>query len=297
MELARHEGWHLELCRHNRAVLETQTIRDNPEKRHTALSRAVLYLVLAPHEPEQADLTHRLLADKLMDEIPMFKWVLFYFFLLFKILNWIKSQHVFFFLSFRELLRLFVNPELIKWSGLCEIYEKELRGTEVFTAATEEGRKRWGDLRNRVVEHVNFLIYFFFWSSTLIILRYILVITLFILLQNIRIMAKYYTKITLKRMSELLDLTVEETESCLCNLVETGIISARTDRPAGVVRFTGTQEPAALLDAWGASLSKLMGLVNHTTHLIHQEEMLAVAQSWRLHRDVNTISFFFLLFL
>lgn len=221
MELARHEGWHLELCRHNRAVLETPTIRDDSEKRHTALSRAVLYLVLAPHEPEQADLTHRLLADKLLDEIPTYK----------------------------ELLRLFVNPELIKWSGLCEIYEKDLRATEVFSASTEEGRKRWVDLRNRVVEH------------------------------NIRIMAKYYTKITLTRMAELLDLPTEETESCLCNLVETGVINARTDRPAGVVRFTSTQEPAALLDTWGASLSKLMGLVNHTTHLIHQEEMLAVAQS------------------
>lgn len=221
MELARHEGWHLELCRHNRAVLETPTIRDDPEKRRIALSRAVLYLVLAPHEPEQADLTHRLLADKLLDEIPTYK----------------------------ELLRLFVNPELIKWSGLCEIYEKDLRLTEVFSSSTEEGCKRWTDLRNRVVEH------------------------------NIRIMAKYYTKITLTRMAELLDLPTEETEACLCNLVETGVINARTDRPAGVVRFTGTQEPAALLDTWAASLSKLMGLVNHTTHLIHQEEMLAVAQS------------------
>ncbi|KYN41608.1 26S proteasome non-ATPase regulatory subunit 12 [Trachymyrmex septentrionalis] len=221
MELARHEGWHLELCRHNRAVLETPTIRDDPEKRRIALSRAVLYLVLAPHEPEQADLTHRLLADKLLDEIPTYK----------------------------ELLRLFVNPELIKWSGLCEIYEKDLRLTEVFSSSTEEGCKRWTDLRNRVVEH------------------------------NIRIMAKYYTKITLTRMAELLDLPTEETEACLCNLVETGVINARTNRPAGVVRFTGTQEPAALLDTWAASLSKLMGLVNHTTHLIHQEEMLAVAQS------------------
>lgn len=64
----------------------------------------------------------------------------------------------------RELLRLFVNPELIKWSGLCEIYEKELRATEVFTASTEEGCKRWADLRNRVVEHVSFQdpkVYFF----------------------------------------------------------------------------------------------------------------------------------------
>ncbi|KAJ8682767.1 hypothetical protein QAD02_018559 [Eretmocerus hayati] len=221
MDLAKHEGWYLELCRHNRAVLETPTVKANADKKHTALSRAVLYLILAPHEPEQADLTHRLLADKLLEEIPIYK----------------------------ELLRLFVNPELIKWSGLCEIYEKNLRGTEVFSSNTEEGRKRWGELRNRVVEH------------------------------NIRIMAKYYTRITLSRMAELLDLPVEETEQCLCNLVETGVINARTDRPAGVVRFTRTQEPAALLDEWAGSLAKLMSLVNNTTHLIHQEEMLASAKA------------------
>ncbi|XP_078035231.1 regulatory particle non-ATPase 5 [Augochlora pura] len=220
MELARHESWHLELCRHNRAVLETPAVRNDPERRHTALSRAVLYLVLAPHEPEQADLTHRLLADKLLDEI----------------------------VTYKELLRLFVNPELIKWSGLCRIYEDDLRRTEVFTHSTAEGRKRWDDLRNRVVEH------------------------------NIRILAKYYTRITLRRMALLLDLPLAKTEACLCNLVETGVINARTDRVAGVVRFTGTQEPAALLDAWAASLSKLMSLVNHTTHLIHQEEMLAGAE-------------------
>ena len=92
-------------------------------------------------------------------------------------------------------------------------------------------------------------------------------------------MAKYYTRITLIRMAELLDLPVEETEQCLCNLVETGVINARTDRPAGVVRFTQTQEPAALLDEWASSLSKLMSLVNNTTHLIHQEEMLASAKA------------------
>lgn len=73
MELAKHEGWHLQLCRHNRAVLDTPSVKDDETKRKTCLSRAVLYLVLAPHEPEQADMTHRLLADKLIDEVPTYK--------------------------------------------------------------------------------------------------------------------------------------------------------------------------------------------------------------------------------
>ena len=68
----------------------------------------------------------------------------------------------------RDLLRLFINPELIKWSALRDIYEKELKvgspkhpPTDVFNPKTEEGQKRWKDLKNRVVEHVSFNFYRF----------------------------------------------------------------------------------------------------------------------------------------
>jgi 26S proteasome regulatory subunit N5 len=57
---------------------------------------------------------------------------------------------------------LFINSELIKWSGLCEVYETELKQgsakykpTDVFNTDSEEGQKRWKDLRSRVVEHVS----------------------------------------------------------------------------------------------------------------------------------------------
>lgn len=93
MELSRHEGWYLELCRHNRAVLETPTVKEDPEKRHTALSRAVLYLILAPHEPEQAYLTHRLLADKMLEEIPIYKYDL-YIYVYILILSDISSLNI-----------------------------------------------------------------------------------------------------------------------------------------------------------------------------------------------------------
>lgn len=51
--------------------------------------------------------------------------------------------------------------ELMRWASLVEDYGKELRegsadspATDVFTY-TEEGEKRWKDLKNRVVEHVS----------------------------------------------------------------------------------------------------------------------------------------------
>lgn len=49
---------------------------------------------------------------------------------------------------------MFINPELIRWDGLCSLYMETLRATPVFDPATEDGEKRWNDLRNRVVEHV-----------------------------------------------------------------------------------------------------------------------------------------------
>lgn len=63
---------------------------------------------------------------------------------------------------YRELLRLFINPELIKWSGLCDVYENvlkrgnpELPPTSVFSPGNADGEKRWRHLRTRVVEHVS----------------------------------------------------------------------------------------------------------------------------------------------
>lgn len=65
--------------------------------------------------------------------------------------------------SCRDLLKQFTTMELMRWSSLVEDYGKELRegspdspATDVFTQ-TEEGEKRWQDLKNRVVEHVSCL--------------------------------------------------------------------------------------------------------------------------------------------
>lgn len=118
MEVDQHEGSYLATCKHYRAVLNTPSIMESPEERQAAAKAVVLYLVLAPHDNEQVDLTHRVLTDKVLEEIPLYK----------------------------QLLKLFTTPELIKWSGLCEIYEKELKATPVF-ASNEQGKKRWADLK------------------------------------------------------------------------------------------------------------------------------------------------------
>lgn len=60
------------------------------------------------------------------------------------------------FLDSRDLLQLFVTAELIKWSGLCDVYEAELRSNaNTVFPKNEEGDNRWTQLKNRVVEHVS----------------------------------------------------------------------------------------------------------------------------------------------
>ena len=60
----------------------------------------------------------------------------------------------------RELLNQFTTVEVMQWKEVCKSYEQELKQgstgsppTDVF-GKTEDGTKRWKDLKLRVVEHV-----------------------------------------------------------------------------------------------------------------------------------------------
>uniref|UniRef100_A0A8C4HDU8 Proteasome 26S subunit, non-ATPase 12 n=1 Tax=Dicentrarchus labrax TaxID=13489 RepID=A0A8C4HDU8_DICLA len=91
---------------------------------------------------------------------------------------------------------------------------------------------------------------------------------------NIRIMAKYYTRITMKRMAGLLDLSIDESEEFLSSLVVNKTIYAKVDRMAGIINFQRPKDPNDLLNDWSHKLNSLMSLVNKTTHLIAKEEMI-----------------------
>lgn len=152
--------------------------------------------------------------------------------------------------KYRDLLQSFVTQEIMQLQKVRELYEKELRegeagnpSTDVFSH-TDDGNTRWKHFANRVVEH------------------------------NIRIMAKYYTRITTKRMAELLDLSVQEAEDYLSKLVVNKTVYAKIDRLDGVVNFARPKDPSDVLTEWSHSVNQLMTLVNKATHLISKEEMV-----------------------
>lgn len=92
-------------------------------------------------------------------------------------------------------------------------------------------------------------------------------------------MAKYYTRIYTKRMAYLLDLSEEETEEFLSNLVVNKTINGKIDRLAGIVTFENQKDINEVLNDWSHNLSTLMNSINKTTHLINKEEMVHAVKS------------------
>jgi len=117
----------------------------------------------------------------------------------------------------------------MRWSGIEGIYGETLRGTAVFRPT--EGEKRYQDLHTRVTEH------------------------------NIRVVARYYTRISMKRLTSLLDLTGEQTEETLSRLVVNKMVWARIDQPSGIVSFRSERNAEDIMNDWSYDMQRLLGLV------------------------------------
>lgn len=147
------------------------------------------------------------------------------------------------------ILKLFTVPELMRWPSVSENYGPHLCSTDVFSAeadkADPKAHQRWLDFRKRVIEH------------------------------NVRVIAKYYTRIHFKRLTELLDLSEEETEKYISDLVVSKTIYAKIDRPARLVSFEKRTDADEVLNEWSGNMKSLLGLLERIDHLITKEEMMA----------------------
>ena len=155
-----------------------------------------------------------------------------------------------------ELLKLFTVPELMRWPMVAERFGPHICDTDVFAASAsptapveaKKAHERYEALRKRVIEH------------------------------NVRVIAKYYTRIRMPRLCQLLDLGEEETEKYLSQLVTDRTVYARIDRPAKVVAFAQARGPDAVLNEWSSDMRSLLGLLERIDHLITKEEMMARIQ-------------------
>ena len=222
--LAKHDDKYLEVCKHYRQVLDTESVEQNPEQLRAVLQRVVYFIILAPYDNEQSDLLHRISRDARNAEVP----------------------------EDTALLKLFTIPELMRWPMVEEQFGPHICSTDIFSerssSADPKAHTRYLALRHRVIEH------------------------------NVRVIAKYYTRVTFPRLTELLDLSEEETEKYISDLVCKKTVYARIDRPARVVSFEMKRGPDEVLDEWSGSMKGLLGLLERVGHLMQKEEMMARIQ-------------------
>ncbi|KAM0426233.1 hypothetical protein ACHAPT_008583 [Fusarium lateritium] len=152
-----------------------------------------------------------------------------------------------------ELLRLFTVHELMRWPEIAKRFGPHLCSTDVFDVQSgqsedEKAHQRWQDLRKRVIEH------------------------------NVRVIAKYYTRIQMGRLTQLLDLAEDETEKYISELVTSKTVYAKIDRPARVVSFAKPRDADDILNEWSHNMKSLLGLLERIDHLITKEEMMARIQ-------------------
>lgn len=145
-----------------------------------------------------------------------------------------------------SIIKLFTTNELMRWPIVKETYEPILNNDKVVfgTDNINNNKHHWDELKKRVIEH------------------------------NLRVISKYYSKITLARLNELLDLNEEETEIFISNLVNQGIIYAKVNRPAKIVNFEKPKNSNEFLDEWSQNVDELLEHIETIGHLITKEEIM-----------------------
>ncbi|KAL1536664.1 26S proteasome non-ATPase regulatory subunit 12 A, variant 3 [Salvia divinorum] len=140
---------------------------------------------------------------------------------------------------FRLLLKQLVTMEVIEWTALWGTFENEF---------ANEKDMLGGSLGEKAAEDLK--------------------------LRNILVVSKYYSRITLKRLADLLCLTVQETEKHLSDMVVSKALVAKIDRPLGLICFQAAKDSNDILNLWSSNLEKLLDLVEKSCHQIHKETMV-----------------------
>ena len=88
------------------------------------------------------------------------------------------------------------------------------------------------------------------------------------------VVARYYKCIKIARLAELVGLTEEHVERFIMQMVGTKSIWAKIDRIDGIVVFEKKKNPTEVAAQWNESVSKMVGLIDKTAHLIVKERMI-----------------------
>ena len=91
---------------------------------------------------------------------------------------------------------------------------------------------------------------------------------------NLRVVARYYTRIRSQRLATLLDLPYDVLETHLSEVASGGDLYLKIDRPAGIVSFHARPQPEQVLSDWASDVGKMLHLMEATCHIINRENMV-----------------------
>ena len=92
---------------------------------------------------------------------------------------------------------------------------------------------------------------------------------------NIRTIQIYYKRISIKRLSELLEMNVDDTEAEIRDMVSYMGFSAKINRLEGFVYFSKKSDVHDKLNEWGNDIFSLLNKFEEVTHLIHREKIIS----------------------
>jgi 26S proteasome regulatory subunit N5 len=265
-QLAHHGRDALTLAKHCQAVLATRGLAADGAAWKPVLESMVLYAALAPWSNESSDMLARVRADVRLEDVSP---------------------------AYRTLADLLSTPELIPWPlppataqalAAHEAFAMDLSsiggvgaggvgagagagaggaggsdsamdgsaaagsGEGVILAEDEPRAARWWPvLRKRVLQH------------------------------NLRTLAGAYSCARLARLEALTGVGAAVLEAQLSELVASGAVYARINRPAGVANFRRSAPAVQVLDAWSSDLGECLERVERVVHLLRKEEQLAEA--------------------
>ncbi|CCW70290.1 unnamed protein product [Phytomonas sp. Hart1] len=88
------------------------------------------------------------------------------------------------------------------------------------------------------------------------------------------VISRFYTRIRLTRLSELVGLSQSHTESFIMSMVSNKTLYAKIDRVDGLVVFEPPQNTIEVMASWNAAVERSVALLDKASHLITKERML-----------------------
>ncbi|KAG5505717.1 hypothetical protein JKF63_05052 [Porcisia hertigi] len=100
---------------------------------------------------------------------------------------------------------------------------------------------------------------------------------------DIMVIARFYTRIPLKRLAELVHLSPEHTELFIMTMVTNKTLYAKMDRVDGLVVFEARKNTTEVISSWNDSVERSVALLDKASHLITKERMLHNLASQKVH--------------